>query len=195
MPRAGLSTVKVVHEAAELADERGWDKLSLAAIATRCGVKMPSLYKHIDSLEALRLEVSALALRELATELTAAVLGRSGSQALHAMADAYRRYALTHPGRYAATVTAPTGQHTGQHAAALQVLRVVEATLAGYGLTGDDAVDAARALRAALHGFVHLETNQAFGLPADIDRSYRRLVAGIDTTMTGWTDIEGWTTA
>ncbi|HEU5036456.1 MAG TPA: WHG domain-containing protein [Nocardioides sp.] len=186
MPRAGLSTAKVTRAAAEVADEDGWDKLSLAAVATRCGVKMPSLYKHIDSLDALRLEVSALALSELAAEVTTAVLGRSGSQALHAMADAYRGYALAHPGRYAATVTAPTGVHPGQQEAALHVLRVVEATLAGYGLTGDDAIDAARSLRAALHGFVHLETNHAFGLPADIDRSYRRLVAGIDTAMSTW---------
>jgi len=188
VPRAGLSTAKVVEEAAEVADEVGWDKLSLAAIAARCGVKIPSLYKHIDSLDGLRLEVSALALRELAAELTSAVLGKSGTEALQSMATAYRSYAIAHPGRYAATVSAPTGGHTGQEEAAAQVLRIVEAVLAGYGLTGDDAIDAARALRAALHGFVHLEANHGFGLPVDIERSYRRLVAGIDTTMSGWSE-------
>jgi AcrR family transcriptional regulator len=186
VPRAGLSTAKVVEEAAALADETGWESISLAAIAARCGVKLPSLYKHIASLEALRLEVSALALRELAAAMTDAVLGRSGSDALHSLAAAYRGYALAHPGRYAGTVAAPTGEHQGQLEAAGAGLRVVEATLAGYGLTGDDAVDAARALRAALHGFVHLETNHAFGLPADIDRSYRRLVEGVDAAMASW---------
>lgn len=188
MPRAGLNTAKVVHEAADLADEVGWDSLSLAALAPRCGVKLPSLYKHIASLDALRLEVSALALRELAVALTGAVLGKSGSDALRALAHAYRGYALAHPGRYAATVSAPTGNHLGQREAAAEVFRVVEATLSGYGFTGDDVIDAIRALRAALHGFVHLETNHGFGLPADIDRSYRRLVDGIDTTMTAWAD-------
>ncbi len=188
MPRAGLNTAKVVEQAAELADENGWEALSLAGVAARCGVKLPSLYKHIASLGALRLEVSALALRELASVMAGAVLGKSGGTALHAMAEAYRRYALTHPGRYAATVTAPAGEHLGQHTAAREVLRVVEATLAGYGLAGDDAIDAARALRAALHGFVHLETSHAFGLPADIDRSYQRLVEGIDATMSTWAE-------
>ncbi len=188
MPRAGLSTAKVVAEAATLADEVGWDNLSLAALAARCGVKLPSLYKHIASLEALRLDVSAAAMRELGAAMTDAVLGKSGSAALRALADGYRGYALAHPGRYAATVAAPTGEHLGQEEAARDVLRIVEATLAGYGLEGDDAIDAARALRAALHGFVHLETNQGFGLPADIDRSYRRLVEGIDTTMTRWAE-------
>jgi AcrR family transcriptional regulator len=183
VPRAGLSPAKVVEEAAALADETGWDNISLAAIAARCGVKLPSLYKHIASLEALRLEVSTLALRELATAMADAVLGKSGSDAVLALSAAYRGYALAHPGRYAGTVAAPSGEHQGQLEAAAAVLRVVEATLTGYGLTGDDAVDAARALRAALHGFVHLEINDAFGLPADIDRSYRRLVEGIDAAM------------
>jgi len=188
VPRAGLTTSKVVEQAARLADELGWQNLSLAVLAERCGVKQPSLYKHIASLEALRIEVSALALRELGAAMTGAVLGKAGRDALVAMAAAYRDYAQQHPGRYAATVAAPSGEHLGQSQAAADVLRVVEATLAGYGLTGDDAVDAARALRAALHGFVHLEAHHGFGLPTDVDRSYRRLVAGIDATMTSWAD-------
>ena len=188
MARAGLSTAKVVEGAAELVDEAGWDNLAMAPLAARCGVKLPSLYKHIASLDALRLEVSALALRELTDVMTAAVLGKSGSQAIHALAGAYRDYAVAHPGRYPATITAPTGEHPGQEQAAAAVLRVVEATLAGYGLRGDDAVDAARALRAVLHGFVDLETHHGFGLPADIDRSYRRLIAGLDATMAGWAE-------
>jgi AcrR family transcriptional regulator len=188
VPRAGLNTSRVVAAAAELVDEAGWEQLSAAAVASRCGVKLPSLYKHIASVDALRLEVSALALRELADVMTSAVLGKSGSNAVVALADAYRRYALEHPGRYAATVAAPTGEHPGQQEAAAAGLRVVEATLAGYGLTGDDAIDAARALRAALHGFVHLETSHGFGLPTDVERSYHRMVAGLDTTISTWSD-------
>ncbi len=168
---------------ADLVDEVGWANLSLAVLAERCGVKQPSLYKHVAGLDALRVEVSALALRELGAQMTSAVLGKAGRDALLALAEAYRDFALHRSGRYAATVATPTGEHPGQAEAAETVLRVVEATLAGYGLS---AIDAARALRAALHGFVHLEVNHAFGLPADIDRSYRWLVAGIDATMNTW---------
>ena len=107
MPRVGLSRPVVVAEAARLADETGWSHLTVAALAKRFGVKLPSLYKHIDSLEGLRREVGALALRELGGELQAAAVGRSGSDALRAMASAYRAYARAHPGRYAATLAAP----------------------------------------------------------------------------------------
>ena len=51
---------------------------------------------------------------------------------------------------------------------------------------GDDAIDAIRALRAALHGFVTLETSGGFGLPADIDRSFDRLVQGLTTALASW---------
>lgn len=193
MPRVGLTTAKVVEQAADVADETGWDTLSLAAVASRCGVRIPSLYKHIPSLNGLRLEVSALALRELAAELTAAALGRATGDAVRAIAHAYRSYALAHPGRYAATVPAPSDRHAGQQDAAREALEVVQAALAGYGLADDDAIHAARALRASLHGFVHLETNDAFGLPTDIDRSFRRLVDGLDATLSTFA-ADGWKT-
>ncbi len=186
MPRAGLTPARVVEDAAELADEVGWDRLTLAAVAQRLGVKLPSLYKHIDSLDALREEVSAVSARELGDVMARATMGRSGDDAVVALADAYRAWAGAHPGRYAATVAAPTATSERFAAASDEALEVVRAVRAGYGLTGDDAVDAARALRSTIHGFVDLEARHGFGLPADVDRSFHRLIDGIAATMRGW---------
>jgi len=58
--------------------------------------------------------------------------------------------------------------------------------LAGYGLTGDDAIDATRAMRSALHGFVSLEQAGGFGLPVDIDHSYSQLVLALDLAFANW---------
>lgn len=186
MPRAGLSTGKVIAEAAALADEAGYDKLTLAAVAERTGVRLPSLYKHVASLDALRQGVAALATRELADTMTAAAVGRAGSDALRAVADSYRDYGRAHPGRYAATIRAPRPDNAGHNAAAEAVLHVVLAVLAGYGITGDDAIDATRALRAALHGFLALEAGGGFGMPHDIDRSYQRFITAFDTALNNW---------
>jgi len=191
VPRAGLSPARVVEVAAEIADEAGFEALSLAAVAERCGVRLPSLYKHVRSLDAVRLEVSALAIRELGAATTAAVLGHSRRDAVLAMAVAWRAYARTHPGRYAATVAAPTGEHQGQADAAAAFLVVVEATLAGYGLRGDDAIDAARAVRSTLHGFVDLENRGGFGLPVDVDRSFERLVLALEGQLQAWATTDG----
>ena len=186
MPRAGLSRPVVVAEAARLADETGWSHLTVAALAKRFGVKLPSLYKHIDSLEGLRREVGALALRELGGELQAAAVGRSGSDALRATASAYRAYARAHPGRYAATLAAPAPVDEERQALAQSVLQTIFAVLEGYGLGGDDLVHATRVLRACLHGFVSLEESGGFGMPHDVDASFDLLVQALHENLSRW---------
>jgi hypothetical protein len=52
--------------------------------------------------------------------------------------------------------------------------------LRGYGLDGDDLIDATRAVRSAVHGFVALEIAGGFGLPQDVDRSFDRLIEMLD---------------
>ncbi len=113
-------------------------------------------------------------------------MGCAGGEALRAVAAAYRDFARHHPGLYEASIPAPSVDNPEHVAAAAAALEVIEAILRGYRLEGDDAIDAARALRAALHGFVHLEAGGGFGLPVDVDRSYARMVASLDTTLQGW---------
>jgi hypothetical protein len=84
-------------------------------------------------------------------------------------------------------VRAPERGDAEHTAAADDVLQIVLAVLAGYALRGDDAIDAARAFRSTLHGFISLEYAGAFGLPVDVDRSFDRLVAGLSDTLRSWT--------
>lgn len=183
MARAGLSRKVVIEEAAVVADEVGYDKLTLAAVAGRRGVALPSLYKHVRGLEDLQQELATLATRELADALGKAAIGRARGDALRSLAAAYRSYALKHPGRYAATVRAPRGDNPEHDAAASEAVGVVLAVLAGYGLTGADAIDATRAIRSALHGFVTVEATGGFGLPQDVDRSFNRMIDIFDTAF------------
>ncbi|ARC55633.1 putative HTH-type transcriptional regulator [Frondihabitans sp. 762G35] len=184
MPRAGLTRDRIAEEAEVVADEVGLERVTLAAVAERLGVRMPSLYKHIESLEGLRVAVGERAKTELAAEMAAATVGRAGDDALLALAHAVRGWARQHPGRYAATVRAPRDGDTAETAAADSAARVVFDVLRAYGLEGDDAVHATRAFRSALHGFVSLEASGGFGLPTDVDASFewfvRALASGLD---------------
>ena len=137
-------------------------------------------------LEGLRREVGVLALRELGGELQAAAVGRSGSDALRAMASAYRAYARAHPGRYAATLAAPAPPDEERRALAQSVLQTIFAVLEGYGLGGDDLVHATRVLRACLHGFVSLEESDGFGMPHDVDASFDLLVQALHENLSRW---------
>lgn len=186
MPRAGLSKARVIDEAEQMADEAGLSRLTLAALAGRLGVRQPSLYKHVDGMDSLQRSIAVRAKNELAGTLGRAAVGRSRGDAITSMSHAYRAWALQHPGRYAAAQRASAPGDTESEAADRAVVETAADVLAGYDLNGDDGIDAIRALRSALHGFVTLETSGGFGLPADIDRSFDRLVQGLTTALASW---------
>ena len=184
MPRRGLDTERVVAAAAEIADREGLDSLSMAHLASQLGVRAPSLYNHLDSLDSLRRMVAMRGLRELGERLRVAAVGRSGSEALRAFAWAYREYVLEHPGVYAATVRAPapTPEEREYGELAASVTEVMLAVLRAWDLEGEVLIHAARAVRSALHGFVTLENSGAFAIERDPERSFEALV---DTLVLG----------
>ncbi len=186
MPRLGLTHERVVAEAATVADEVGLDRLTLATVALRFGVSLPSLYKHVRSLDGLKRDLAVLGVRELTAALSAAAVGRAGRDALQAIAKAYRQYAKAHPGRTAASVRAPDPNDAEHLAASEAILAVLLAVLAGYGISGANAIDAIRSLRAAVHGFVTLEAAGGFGLPQSVDATYDRLIDALDTAFATW---------
>jgi AcrR family transcriptional regulator len=186
MPRAGLTTDKVVAVAGDVADELGWERLTLAGVADRCGVALPSLYKHVAGLDGLRRDLSVAALRDVLAELSKATVGRSGPEALHALADTLRSYARRHPGRYTASVRAPEPDDGEHGALSADAVDLVVAALRGYGITDADAIDAVRSVRAAVHGFISLEASGGFRLAHDLDTSFRRLVDALDVAFTTW---------
>ena len=174
-----------------MADEVGLNALTLAALAERLGVKQPSLYKHIDSLAGLHRSVSLLAKRELGETLSRAAVGRSGADAIFAMSHAYRSWAILHPGRYDVSQIPPAPGDIEDETAMLGAIQILTDVLMAYELEGDDSVDAIRAFRSILHGFVSLETSGGFALKADINRSFERLIRGFTVALNQWsTPIE-----
>lgn len=180
MARAGLSTEAVVSAAAALADREGLDAVTLARLATDAGVRPPSLYSHVGGLDDVRRRLAIRGALELAAALRVAATGRSGGDALRAIANAHRDYARRHPGSYLAAQRAPAKDDAEAQGAAGEAVDVLLAVFAGYGLQGDDAIHAARAVRAALHGFAMLEAGGGFGIKLDVDESFARLVDLLD---------------
>ena len=188
MPRAGLTPQAVIDAALDVVDENGAAALTLAAVAARTGVAVPSLYKHVEGLPALRRKATAAVLDEFTNRLTAAVLGYSGPAALERFLRAYRDYAREKPGRYQLTVPAADASDAADAEVADaggRAVTVALALLSGAGITGEEAIHATRCLRAAVHGFVLLEISGGFGLPESIDVSFDRLVAMLTAGIFG----------
>jgi AcrR family transcriptional regulator len=186
LPRAGLTTTVVAREAGRLADEVGFENLTLSALALRLGVRQPTIYKHVDGTAGLHREMAILAKTELADVVRRAAVGRARDEALVAIANAFRAWATEHPGLYTATVRAATPGDLDDERAGLEVLKVITDVLQGYGLSGDDAIDATRALRATLHGFVTLQSAGGFGYPVDVDHSFFRAIEGLISAIGQW---------
>ncbi|XUL92008.1 TetR-like C-terminal domain-containing protein [Streptomyces galilaeus] len=186
MPRAGLTADRVVAAAADLADEVGFENVSLSALARGFGVKDASLYSHVRNLQDLRTRVAFLAGGELVDRIAVAVEGRSGRDALGAFADAYRAYALEHPGRYAATQIRIDQTLVAASPALRRTAELTYGLLRAYGLEEPDLTDAVRLLRSTFHGYCALESSGGFGAPRDVRRSWERVVDALHTALTHW---------
>lgn len=174
-----------------MADEVGLATLTLSALAQRLGVRQPSLYKHIDSMAGLHRDIAVHAKRDLGEVLARASVGRSGADAISAMSHAYRDWARKHPARYEAANLMPAPGDVDDEAVSVAAIQVIADVLTAYRLEGEDSVDAIRAFRSTLHGFVSYETAGAFRWSADVDRSFDRLVNGFIVALEHWAETVG----
>ncbi|MFC0509072.1 TetR/AcrR family transcriptional regulator [Micromonospora costi] len=187
MARAGVTAERLTAAAAELADEVGFENVTVSALARRFGVKDASLYSHIRNARDLRGRVAALALTELADRVAAALAGRAGREALVAFANAYRDYARQHPGRYAATQQELDQPDPATVAAAVRHAELTRAILRGYQLSEPDQTDAVRMLHSTFHGYVTLERAGGFRhTPRAVDASWSRTLDALDSVLRNW---------
>ncbi|GAB1331367.1 TetR/AcrR family transcriptional regulator [Streptomyces sennicomposti] len=161
MPRAGLTTDRLVRAGAELADEVGFDQVTVSALARRFDVKVASLYSHVKNSHDLRTRIALLALEELADRAADALAGRAGKDALAAYADVLRDYARHHPGRYAAA-RLPLDHETAAASAGVRHAQMTRALLRGYDLAEPDQTHAVRLLGSVFHGYISLELAGGF---------------------------------
>ncbi|RDI63517.1 TetR/AcrR family transcriptional regulator [Nocardia pseudobrasiliensis] len=185
-PRAGLTAPRLTLAAADLADEIGFDRLTLSAVARAVGVKDPSLYAHVRNLHDLRVRVALLAAQEMNDQIAAAVAGRAGKDALIGFADAYRAFALRHPGRYAATQIRMDPAEVGAEPALRRSIELTAAILRAYGLDEPEGTDAARLLRATFHGFATLEAAGGFAHARPTDASWGHILDALHHTLSHW---------
>ncbi|MFE1886119.1 TetR/AcrR family transcriptional regulator [Streptomyces diastatochromogenes] len=186
MVRAGLSTERLVRAGAELADEVGFEQVTVSALARRFDVKVASLYSHLKSSQDLKTRIALLALEELADRAADALAGRAGKDALSAFADVYRDYAREHPGRYEAArfrldPEAAAASAGGRHA------QMTRAILRGYDLAEPDQTHAVRLLGSVFHGYVSLEAAGGFSHSApDSQESWTRILDALDSLLRNW---------
>lgn len=186
MARAGLTTERLIHAGAVLADEIGFEKMTGSELARRFDVKLASLYSHVNNFDDLKLKIALLALQEMADLAADALAGRSGKDALMALGNVYRDYARQHPGRFAAA-RFPMSSENAAASAGPRLARMTQAVLRSYALSEADQVHAIRLLGSFFMGFVTLELAQSFSHSApDAQTSWTRGLDALDAMLRTW---------
>jgi AcrR family transcriptional regulator len=186
VPRAGLTVQRLTVAAADLADEVGFESVTLSALARRFDVKVASLYSHLTSSADLRSRIAVLALEEMADLADRSLAGRAGLEAVRALGDVYRDYAREHPGRYAATRHPVERSEVGD-AAGRRHAELALAVLRGYDVPAPDRVHAVRLLGSTFRGFVDLEAGGAFDRSdPTAQESWTRLPEALHTVLRSW---------
>lgn len=185
--RPRVTVERIVDCAIEVIEAEGLDALTTTNVARRLGVSQPALYAHVANLDEIKERTALRGAAELSERLREAIDDRTGDDALHAIAHAYRDYVRAHPALYLLMLRVrnpgPYLEETERMAEA------VRGVFRSYGLDEAAVRDAHRAFRAAIHGFVHLEANGAMpGDPTERDRGFdsfiRLFAAGLRGSAT-----------
>jgi AcrR family transcriptional regulator len=163
--------------------DAGLGGLTLAAVAERLGIRVPSLYKHVAGLPDVRRGLSLRGRRQLVEVLTGAVVGKARGEALESLCAAYLSWADRHPALYTAAQIAPDPDDVEDLAASEKVTDVVFAVISGYGADPMTAIDATRTLRAAIHGFAALNALRGFGLERPVEESMAWWLSSLDAAL------------
>ncbi|MBR8743824.1 TetR/AcrR family transcriptional regulator [Nocardiopsis sp. MG754419] len=186
MARAGLNTRRVTEAGAALADEVGFDRVTVSELARRFDVRVASLYSHVRNSEDLKVRIALFALEELADRAADAIAGRSGKEALVALADVHRDYARAHPGRHTAA-RYRLDPETAARSAGPRISQMTRAILRGYELEEPDRTHAVRLLGGVFHGYVDLEMSGGFDHSSpDSDQTWVRSLDALDSLLRHW---------
>ena len=166
----------MVDAAEVIVDHDGWRQLTMTSLAAKLGVKGPSLYNHVESIEAVLGEVQVRAMATLSNQLQRAAMGRVRADCLRAMAAVQRTYAKAHPGLYELAMSQAIDRH-GMTVASVPAGEALSAVIQSFGV-GDVSIELGLSCLAALHGLITLERTNLMP-DANTDLAYERVIDAV----------------
>lgn len=177
MPRSGLSKERVVEAAAALIEQSGTADFSMRALADSLNIKTASLYNHVESMDSLMAEVCVYALQLQRRSELAAIEGKSGAEAIRALANAYRTFAKEHRRLYRLMMhtAASCGEQLDEVSQC--IVEPFMKALEYAALNEHEKCHWQRVLRGIVHGFVSQEDAGFFShLPVNVDESFQTAI-------------------
>src|ERR1700685_239486 len=147
---------QILDTARAMAEVDGWTAVTSRRLADAMAYTQPVLYGHFPRGKTEIMRTVALAgFAELAAATRAVMGGKTGPQAVAAVADVYLDFAATHPSLYEAMFELPIDARFAQDDAETELRSGFNAL--GAALGNDDDGTATELLWSALHGMSLLE--------------------------------------
>lgn len=189
VPRQGLNREMVVLAAAEMIQDRGMRSFTMRELAAHMHVKAASLYNHIESMDALLIDVAWLTVERLVESMNAAIQGKAGAAAIFALAEAYMRFGKAHFEWYKLILSLPLSEDAKLAESPKRIIDPILRALDGFQLSDVQRMHQQRILRSIMHGFLTQEACGYFShFPIDVQESYRLAIACFIRGLEGGAD-------
>lgn len=96
----GLTKKVIIETASNIADNDGLNKVTLKRVAEELGIRSPSLYNHVSSLDDLWRGIAHCGMEEMNFQMKESAIGKSGDEAIKCISTSYLKYLIAHPGVY-----------------------------------------------------------------------------------------------
>jgi|TARA_B100000902_G_scaffold353752_1_gene365455 AcrR family transcriptional regulator len=174
--RIGISKTQVIDAAEEILTAKGkLEEVSLSEVAQKTGIRVQSLYAHVDGMKGLRREIALRSLKQLAKSVTDAAVGHSGLAAVEAILQAQLTFAITRPGSFTATIHPPGDDQ--------ELLDAIEAVQRPLGLVLDrlqvedpERTHWTRLVLSSIYGFSLLTRDAQLTLPVSPESSGQHVI-------------------
>lgn len=166
--KRNLTREKVILAAIQIANEFGFEEVTLKSVAQKCDVKPPSLFNHVENLEHIQSLLYKKAAETLGEKLLKLkTLGKT-KESLLKVGLTYYSFFKESPGFYVALNRKHNREDKEIKEAADNILKLTAIKLGWE----KSSVHDFRLLHAYLHGFIDLEGKRAFQMRPDPEKSF-----------------------
>ncbi len=157
-----------------------WDKKIAADLVT----EMEAFFGKVDTIPQMKQALAIAGYQGLRRQIEKAIEGKTGADAVRAMALAMRSFALGSPGLAVASFRDPEVDNPEYQKAAGELAQTVLRVFSDVGITDESAKHAIRILKSLVRGFVLGEMSAPVARPMEYQKSYvfavEMFVSGLD---------------
>ena len=184
MPRTGLTKEEIIEKAAALANEKGLSYLTVTTLSEYLGIRKPSLYNHIKTIDDLYYKLMIYGWKKVSEEIAVGINSSDPNENLKTFGRSFYKFALENPGVFEAMLWYNKYSDESLLEATDGLYSFFFEQTDGLGIDREVANHLLRTYRAFLEGFVMLQIHNSFGNPISIDESFEIsinvLISGIE---------------